>query len=238
MRKSAATLLLPLLTLTLLSQQAIAEATKASLLEAWEAHVQSLPSTDTLQKTSDGVYRFVDTDLPFDGEMKITGAIVRDADLAGYEMDATHLGMVEFELVGMPVERKSTQIYYYWLSDRQSLHYLKSENRWVDTATYQSSLMEDYDDVGGLGPLHFMLNYGVWIALLALLILVFIAAAKQTRKARALMDDGASINEKARENIERAGAMQDEMLAIVRESRDLHVESNALLKKIHDALSK
>jgi hypothetical protein len=52
------------------------------------------------------------------------------------------------------------------------------------------------------------------------------------------MDDSAAINDKARQNIDRAEALQDELLAIARETRDLQSESNALLKQMLDALKK
>jgi hypothetical protein len=46
------------------------------------------------------------------------------------------------------------------------------------------------------------------------------------------MDDSASINDKARANIERNKHMQDEVLAISRESQELHRETNRLLNEI------
>ena len=85
------------------------------------------------------------------------------------------------------------------------------------------------------GALSFMVNYGIWILLIALVIFVFVGLNRQTKKARALMDETAAINQQARENLDRAAKMQDEGLAIARESRDLQSETNELLRQMLDA---
>jgi hypothetical protein len=81
-----------------------------------------------------------------------------------------------------------------------------------------------------------MLNYGIWLLLIGLLVLVFIAVGRQAKKARALMDDSAAINQQARDNLDRRQSMQDEILSIARETRDLQSENNQLLKEILSAL--
>jgi len=52
------------------------------------------------------------------------------------------------------------------------------------------------------------------------------------------MDDSAEINEQARKNLDRAEAMQDEVLAIARETRNLQKESNELLARMLQALQR
>ena len=84
----------------------------------------------------------------------------------------------------------------------------------------------------------FMMKYGIWLLLIALVIFVFIGAHRQLKKNRALMDETAAINEKARENVERAQAMQDEVLAISRQTLELQAENNETLKKILDAMDR
>ncbi len=84
----------------------------------------------------------------------------------------------------------------------------------------------------------FMLNYGIWIVLLALIVFIVIAIQRQSQKARALMDESAAINSQARENLERAAGMQDEVLAVARESRDLQAETNRLLAALLEARKK
>ncbi len=95
-----------------------------------------------------------------------------------------------------------------------------------------------YDSDVSFSVLSFVLSYGFWIFLIALLVFTFVVVGRQTRKATSLMDDSAAINDKARENIDRAEELQDELLAIARETRDLQSESNALLKQMLDALKK
>jgi len=235
--RTMATLIVLLLG-TLVANGASAEANRESLLEAWEAHVASLPGTARLEAVGDGVYKFEDTDLPYAGELRIVGALVRPTESAGYETGFSHTGMVDFTLADLPAERLSSQVYYYWLTDRQSLHYSETEQRWVDTATFQNSFTDLYSNDASFSALTFMLNYGIWIILIGLLVFAFIAVGRQTRKAQSLMDDSADINEKARQNIDRAEGLQDELLAIARETRDLQSDNNDLLKQVLDALKK
>lgn len=235
--RTAAVLLIVLLT-ALLSPAASADPNRDSLIEAWETHVVSLPGTVRLEAVGDGVYELEDTDLPYHGTLTIVGALVRSAESAGSETGYSHLGMVDFTLADMPVERMSSQLYYYWLTDRQTLHYSTAEQRWVDTTTFQNSIRTMYDNDVPFSILSFVLSYGFWIFLIALLVFAFVVVGRQTRKATSLMDDSAAINDKARQNIDRAEELQDELLAIARESRDLQSENNALLKQMLDALRK
>ena len=215
-----------------------AEANRESLIAAWEGHIASLPSTTRFEAVGDGVYQLEDADLPYSGELKIVGALVRATESAGYETGYSHTGMVDFRLADLPEERLSSQVYYYWLADRQSLHYSETEQRWVDTATFQQTITNMYDTDTPFSALYFMLNYGVWILLIGLAVFGIVAISKQTKKAKSLMDDSASINEQARQNIHRAEGLQDELLAIARETRDLQSQNNELLRKMLAALQK
>lgn len=222
----------------LLPASVFAEADRESLIAAWEAHITGLPGTEKFEKTADGVYRYEDTDLPYEGELKLLGVLVRPAESAGFETDFTYLGMVDFELTAMPVERLSTQLYYYWLADRQTLHYSNSAQQWVDASAYQESITELYSSPPSFGALSFMLNYGIWVLLIGLLIFVFVGVNRQTKKARTLMDETAEINKLARKNLDRAEAMQNEVLSIARETRDLQKDSNELLARMLQALKR
>ena len=220
----------------MLAQAATAEPSRESLLAAWEEHIRSLAGTESLEKTGDDTYALKDSDLPYDGELRILGALVRSTESPGYTSDFTHLGMVEFELADLPAERLSSQVYYYWLADRQTLHYSGATNEWLDSTAYRDSFSELYEDMPSLGALSFMVNYGIWILLIALVIFVFVGLNRQTRKAQSLMDETAAINQQAKENLDRAEKMQDELLAIARESKDLQTESNELLRQMLDAV--
>jgi hypothetical protein len=220
----------------LATHDALAEPDRDSLVEAWEAHIAARPSTILFEFLGDGVYRLEDSDLPYEGELKLVGVLVRSADTAGYDTGFNYLGMVDFQLSDMPAGRMSSQVFYYWLSDRQTLHYSEAEQRWVDTAAYQASISGIYSSDSSFGAMSFMLNYGIWLILIGLFIFAFIAIGRQAKKARSLMNESAAINQKARENIERAKGLQDEALAIARESRDLQSENNTLLKQMLEAL--
>lgn len=227
-----------LLITMLFAQAASAEPTRESLLAAWEAHIGSLPGTTNFEKTGDDTYRYTDTDLPYDGELRVLGALVRSSESPGFETEYTHLGMVEFELTDLPEERLASQVYYFWLADRQTLHYHSGMQQWLDTTAYRDSFTDLYADTPSVGALSFMVNYGIWILLVLVLVFAFITVGRQTRKAQALMDDSASLNERGRENLDRAEKMQDEVLAIARETRDLQAENNKLLRKMLESLQR
>jgi len=224
--------------LVLVSQEALAESDRESLITAWEAHIAGLPGTESFEKTADGVYQYRDSDLPYEGELKLLGALVRPSESAGFETEFTHLGMVDFELPDMPMERLSSQVYYYWVADRQTLHYSETAQEWVDAAAYQESITDLYSGGSSFGVLSFMLNYGIWILLIALIVFVFVGVGRQAKKARSLMDETAEINQQARTNLDRAEKMQNEVLSIARESRDLQKENNDLLNRMLQALQR
>jgi hypothetical protein len=94
-----------LLVAAILVQVAAAEPDRESLVEAWEAYVAALPGTSAFEVIGEGVYRLQDADLPYDGEVKLVGALVRSAEAAGIDTGFTSLGMVDFELVDIPDER-------------------------------------------------------------------------------------------------------------------------------------
>lgn len=73
-------LLIPAL---LLSATSHAAADRDSLVEAWEAHIASLPATAEFEKPDDDRYRLVDEDLPYSGELSIVGALVRPLETVG-----------------------------------------------------------------------------------------------------------------------------------------------------------
>ncbi len=214
------------------SATSVAAPDRESLLEAWEQRMAGLPGTDEFEALGDGRYRIKDTNLPYEGELSVIGVLVQPVDSPQYQPGFSTLGMVEFELVDLPDERKASQSYYYWLNGRQTLYYYDEEQRWLDSQAYTQALTANYDPAVSLGVMSFMLNYGIWILLIALVIFIFVGFKRQTGKAHALMDDSADINQKARENLDRSEAMQKEVLDITRESQQLHRETNRLLGEI------
>ena len=223
----------------LLSSTALADAPdRASLINAWEDTLRSLPSTTKLESTGENTYEFRDSEIDYAGELVVTGALIRPSDSYGFETEFTHFGMVEFELTDLPPERLASQLYYYWLSDRQTLHYSSKDGAWLNTSAYQQSLSPGEGLGISFGPLAFMMNYGIWILLTAVVLFVFLSLGKQQKKAKSLMDDSADINRMARENLERADAMQKELVAIARESQALQKQNNVLLERIASAVEK
>lgn len=220
------------------SPEALAGPDRESLVAAWETHVADLPGTESFEKTADGVYQYKDSDLPYEGELKLLGALVRPSESAGFETEYTHLGMVDFELTDLPMERLTSQVYYYWLADRQTLHFSETAQEWVDAVAYQESISNLYAGGSSYGALSFMLNYGIWVFLIGLIIFVFVAVGRQAKKARSLMDETAEINQQARANLDRAEKMQNEVLTIARESRDLQKENNDLLNRMLQVLQR
>ena len=214
-----------------------AEADRASLIKAWEAYMASLPSITNFEKTGDGKYRFSDTELPYEGELILHGALVRSL---GTPDDSifSHTGMLEFELADLPEERLSSQLYYYWIADKQMLYYSTIRGDWISQTQYTDEFSGNYGYDSNFWFMSFMMKYGIWILLIVLIVFLFRGVNTQMKKNRALMDDTAAINEKARENVDRAQAMQDEVLAISRQSLELQAQNNETLKKILEALSR
>lgn len=211
---------------------------RESLIAAWEQRIAEMPATTEFEKLGNGEYTLRDTDLPYEGRLKLLGALVRDADQTYVETDFTHTGLVDFQLVDLPVERVSSQSYYYWLTDRQTLYYSAGQSKWLDPGAYHRALSLSYNSTAPFGALTFMLNYGIWVLLIGLIAVVFVAVIRQAKKARTLMDETAAINQQARDNLDRSKAMQDEVMAVTREMRDLQVENNATLERILQALGR
>lgn len=220
-----------------LALPAYAAADRASLIAAWESHMASLPSITKFERTGDGTYEVTDTELPYDGELILHGVLVRSSGVPDDSV-FSHTGMLEFELTELPEERFASQLYYYWIADKQMLYYSVNRGDWVSRSQYTEEFSNEYGYDTDFWFMGFMMKYGIWILLIALIIFVFRGASTQMKKNRAMIDDTAAINEKARENVDRAKALQDEVLAISRESLELQAQNNEVLKKILEALSR
>ncbi len=207
--------------LLLLSSAAFADQPdQASLIAAWEEYVRSLPATGKLESLGDDRYAIEDSELDFDGELRIKGVLIRPADNYGVETEFSHFGMIELELVDLPPEQLGTYLHSYWLADRQMLHYSTERGAWVDPKAYQQSFTSPGSVTGSWSLLMFMIDYGIWILLVALIISVYVFLNRQQRKSKSLMDDSEDINKMARENIERADRLQDETAEINKMARE------------------
>ncbi len=210
-----------LVLLLVLSPAAFAsEPDRASLIAAWEAYVRGMPSTAKLESLGGDRYEFSDTELEFDGELRINGVLIRAHETYGVDTEFSHFGMIELELVDLPPEQLGTYLYSYWLADRQTLHYSTEREGWVDPKAYQQSFTSPGSVTGSWSLLMFMLDYGIWILLVALIISVFVFLNRQQRKSKSLMDDSEDINKMARENIERANRLQEETADINKMARE------------------
>lgn len=121
--------------LAFLGTDARADADRESLISAWEAHIAALPSTSAFEKTGDGTYQLTDTDLPYEGELLLRGALVKSSGVPEGS-PFTHMGMLEIELTDLPEERLASQLYYYWIADKQMLYYSADRKTWVSQADY------------------------------------------------------------------------------------------------------
>lgn len=233
MTRNASTRLLIAAFSILLFQPSLAAPDRASLLSAWAEAMTTLPSTLAFEERDDGGYHLADDSLPYEGEVRVVSSIVRPVPMAE-STGFTHTGLVEFELVDLPAELRESQSYYYWLADRQMLYYSDADDGWLASAQYQAALQTSYEEPYAFGPLSFMLNYGIWVVLLALLLWVFLTLSRQQRKARTLMDETASINEMARENIERSAEIQQESIEITRKVLEIQEANRRVLEQIRD----
>ena len=91
------------------------------LIAAWESHLGALPSTKVLEPRGEQTWFLEDTDLPYRGEIRLAGALVRPADNVGGAGDFSHMGLVEIQLTDLTDAQRATQSYYYWLSDRTGM---------------------------------------------------------------------------------------------------------------------
>lgn len=210
-----------LLLVLLLSPAAFAaEPDRASLIAAWEEYVRGIPTTGKLEALGDDRYALVDSELEFDGELKINGVLIRAQENYGVETEFSHFGMIELELVDLPTERLGSYLYSYWLADRQTLYYSTERAGWVDAKAYQQSFTSPGSVVGSRSLLMFVMDYGIWILLVGLIISVYVFLNRQQRSSKSLMDDSEDLNKMARENIERADRLQEETAEINKMARD------------------
>ncbi len=215
-----------------------AEPNRQALIDAWSEYMPTTPGTLEFEPRGDETYFIKDENLPYEGELRIIGAVVRPIEIGAGGASFTHLGLIEFELVGLAEDLRESQSYYYWLADRQSLYFSEADRAWLGSAAYSAAFQDYYVNETSFELLSFMLNYGIWILLIVLVVWVFAALRKHSREARALMDDSASINDQARENLDRSEKMQKEIIEISRRTLELQESNNRLLEDIRDSLKR
>lgn len=223
----------------LLSTAATAAPDREGLIEAWVAHMQTASGTISFERSGEDTFLLRDDSLPYDGEVRIVGALVRPTEVQFVESAFSHMGSVEFDLVTLADDRRYTQTYSYWMTDRQLFYYSENREAWLGQADYALAVQEEYGSKGAaFGPLSFMLNYGIWIALLALLVWVFRVLGRHQKEATSLMDDSASINEMARKNLERSAELHEESIEMTRQILEVQKANQALLTQIRDNTSR
>jgi hypothetical protein len=99
-----------LLVAAILVQVAAAEPDRESLVEAWEAYVAALPGTSAFEVIGEGVYRLQDADLPYDGEVKLVGALVRSAEAAGTSGSRRKVTTIGFPTVKPCITRTPSSV--------------------------------------------------------------------------------------------------------------------------------
>ena len=209
-----------------------AEPDRESLLTAWADMMQSMPSTRAFEARETDSYFLEDGDLAYEGALVVAGTTVRPMSAGEF----SHMGLVEIQLPDLPAERLASQTFVYWREDRQHLYWHAEQQRWFDQIAYQESFEADFS--GSFGMLSFMLNYGIWIFLIALIVLVARAVTKQQKEAQRLMSQSSAINDQAGENLDRSERLQEEAIEIIRESLALQKENTEVLRGILAALER
>lgn len=226
---------LPVIWIALSGFAGAAEPDRGALLAAWADYMAANPDTEAFEPIDSSRFRLTDSSLPYDGEIRVLGAIVRTIDDFGADLPFSHTGFVEFELTDLAEERRQTQSYYYWIADRQTLYFSVDEGRWMTPADYQAAFRDQLVPEGS-SSFFYLIRYGIWLLLIPALLLAIFFVGKQANKARKLMNEAAEINQQARQNIERSAALQEEVINISRQSLELHSETNRLLEDIRSGL--
>lgn len=196
-----------------------------SLLAAWESQ---MALDGTIEALDQDRYRVRVDALDYEGPLVLLGAMVRPVPEDG---TISHTGFVEFRLQALDPALRDTQIYYLWAQDLQNFHYLTDEARWVSTAYWQQQL---YSEKAGTAPslLGFMLDWGLVLLLVFFILILIIPLMRQMRRARQMTDDGMSINQMARENLQRAAEIQQQVLPIQQRQLELAESNHVLLQRI------
>lgn len=203
--------------------------TRESLIAAWEARIAR---EGTLEKLPDGTYRLDAPEIGYSGRLVLDGAVLRDQPFAE-QTGIGHLGVVDFTLADLPPARAASQGVMLWRSGLQQFVHLPGRG-WLSG--------EEAYDPSGFPPegngiwWNLLLGWGGWLVVLAGLGLLLVVAARQSRRARGIMDESDALHAKASANLDRARALHDEQAELVRRSVATAEESNRLLAAILDEL--
>lgn len=210
-----------------------AQPDKASLLDAWETRIVELGGT--LDPQPDDTYLLTDDSLPYEGTVVVVSTLIRAAPEQSYgDVQVSHSGIVEFRLEDLPVERTGSQLYYYWLTDRQNFQFLDDSQEWISQSQYNNLLQNSRGS--SYSALSWFVNWGFWIVVLILVIWLAVFLGRSQKKAKSLMSDSADINNLARENIERSAELQAEMAGLARKNAQLMEDNNVLLRQILESV--
>lgn len=227
--------ILVIIMLALTGLGAHAQPDRTALLDAWKSRMTELGGT--LQPQSDEAFFLTDDSLPYEGKVEIVSALIRSAPEQSYgDIVISHSGIVEFRLEDLPTERTASQLYYYWLADRQNFHFLSDTQEWISQARYNQLLQNSHST--SYSALSWIVNWGFWIVVLGLVIWLALFLGRSQKKAKSLMSDSADINNLARENIEKSAELQNEMAGLARKNAQLMEDNNVLLRQILESVSR
>lgn len=128
------------------------QATRDSLVRAWEQAQKGDPETVAFEKVGERRYRFKTNRFPFDGELKVLKATVTESaggygdeeSAGGYEAAAA-VGVIEYDLVGLSeeVSEKYEHSYANWQATN-TLYFDSGRRSWVTSDEYRAHMTAKY----------------------------------------------------------------------------------------------
>jgi hypothetical protein len=197
------------------------EPSRESLLAAWEALQRDDPQTLQFEKIEGGRYRYATERFPFDGTVRVLNLVIDDRML-DYGTGGV-MGVVEVDLEEVSDEFRRQYGYSIglWLG-ANTLYFDNETGEWVSASDWQSSMVEQYSDVGSYARYW---DY-LWLLLLAVMVLLVLwlsrRAARQLKIATAAQD--------------KALAEQERAIRLTEEAIEISRDSNRVLKEIRDQL--
>jgi hypothetical protein len=197
------------------------EPSRDSLLAAWEALQRDDPQTLQFERIEDGRYRYATERFPFDGTVRVLNLVIDDRMLE-YGTGGV-MGVVEADLEKVSDEFRRQYAYSIGLWHGANTLYFDAETgAWLSANDWQSSMVEQYSDVGWLARYS---DLG-WFLLLAIMVLLVLwlsrRAARQLKIATAAQD--------------KALAEQERAIRLTEEAIEISRDSNRVLKEIRDQL--
>ena len=201
-----------------------ADPLEGSLVQAWEQLQKDHPKTTTFERIEPGLYRFVTSRFPFDGQVRVLNVAVDRT--SGWSPNEWAMGVVEVELVGLADDFMTKHAHSYSMWAQDNLLYLDPQSqRWISLDDYPS-LVNSQLPASRRGCILGQSENIFWLGLLVVVALVLLVVSK---KASRQMKSAMAAQDKVLAEQERAMKLTEKAVAI---SQD----SNRLLGEILEAI--